>query len=216
MLIYSMSVSVDGFIADREGAFGWTAPSDELFRFHLALVSDLGAYLCGRRLYETMLVWETDPSLRENAAVAHAERFPIVSTACRIAMHGPRPYRRGRSNTSGGPMPDSGTGERVTTVLDLPSRDGLVVNAVRVDYEPGGFSRVHRHPAGAYVYVIDGSVNFGIDDREPVVLKAGDSFYEPPGALHSVSSNASQELPASMLAFFVLGEGESPTVYDGD
>jgi quercetin dioxygenase-like cupin family protein len=109
-------------------------------------------------------------------------------------------------------MADSGTGERVTSVLDFPSRDGLVVNAVRVDYEPGGFSRVHRHPAGAYVYVLDGSVIFGIDDREPVVLKAGDSFYEPPGALHSVSRNASEELPASLLAFFVLGRGESPTV----
>ena len=66
MLIYSMSVSVDGFIADREGAFGWTAPSEELFLFHLALVGELGGYLCGRRLYETMLVWETDPSMREN------------------------------------------------------------------------------------------------------------------------------------------------------
>ena len=113
-------------------------------------------------------------------------------------------------------MPDSDTGERVTAVLDLPSRDGLVVNAVRVDYEPGGFSRAHRHPAGAYVYVIDGSVMFGIDDREPVVLKAGDSFYEPPGALHSVSRNASQELPASLIAFFVLAEGQSATVYDRD
>jgi dihydrofolate reductase len=66
MLIYSMSVSVDGFIADREGAFGWTAPSDELFRFHTAQVRELGGYLLGRRLYETMLVWETDPSLRDN------------------------------------------------------------------------------------------------------------------------------------------------------
>ena len=67
MLIYSMSVSEDGFIADREGAFEWTAPSsEELFRFHTALVSALGGYLCGRRLYETMLVWETDPSLREH------------------------------------------------------------------------------------------------------------------------------------------------------
>ena len=56
MLIYSMSVSVDGFIADREGAFGWTAPSEGLFRFHLAQVGDLGGYLLGRRLYETMLV----------------------------------------------------------------------------------------------------------------------------------------------------------------
>ncbi|MBQ0897219.1 dihydrofolate reductase family protein [Micromonospora sp. U56] len=66
MLIYSMSVSVDGFIADREGGFGWTAPSEELFRFHLAQIRELGGYLLGRRLYETMLVWETDPSLRDN------------------------------------------------------------------------------------------------------------------------------------------------------
>jgi dihydrofolate reductase len=62
-----MSVSVDGFIADRQGAFDWTVP-DELFRFHLAQVRELGGYLLGRRLYETMLVWDTDPSLRDNEA----------------------------------------------------------------------------------------------------------------------------------------------------
>src|SRR5213593_988655 len=66
MLIYSMGVSVDGFIADREGAFDWTVPSDELFRFHTAQVRELGGYLLGRRLYETMLVWETDPSMRDS------------------------------------------------------------------------------------------------------------------------------------------------------
>jgi dihydrofolate reductase len=57
---------VDGFIADRKGAFGWTTPHEEQFRFHTTLISELGGYLCGRRLYETMLPWETDPSLREN------------------------------------------------------------------------------------------------------------------------------------------------------
>jgi mannose-6-phosphate isomerase-like protein (cupin superfamily) len=62
---------------------------------------------------------------------------------------------------------------------------------------PGHTRRTHRHPAGAYVFVIDGSVIFGLDDREVVVLKAGGSFYEQPGALHSVSRNASHELPAS-------------------
>ena len=70
MLVYSMSTSVDGFIADREGAFGWTVPSDELFRFHTAQVRELGGYLLGRRLYETMQVWETDPSLRDDEAGA--------------------------------------------------------------------------------------------------------------------------------------------------
>jgi hypothetical protein len=66
-------LSVDGFITDREGGFAWTPPSDELFRFHLAQVRELGGYLLGRRLYETMLVWEPDlaeGSLTEEVAAA--------------------------------------------------------------------------------------------------------------------------------------------------
>src|SRR4051794_28956391 len=66
MLIYSMSVSVDGFIADREGAFGWGVPSEEQFRFHIEQVRELGGFLLGRRLYEKMLVWDTDPSMRDS------------------------------------------------------------------------------------------------------------------------------------------------------
>jgi hypothetical protein len=96
MLIYSMSVSVDGFIADREGGFEWTAPSEELFRFHLAKVRELGGYLCGRRLYETMLVWETDPTLRDSelgAAFAHVWcAIPKV-----VFSRGPRVAARGRA-----------------------------------------------------------------------------------------------------------------------
>ena len=70
MLIYSMSVSVDGFIADRGGGFEWTVPSEEQFRFHIAQTRELGGFLCGRRLYETMLPWETDPSMRSSEAGA--------------------------------------------------------------------------------------------------------------------------------------------------
>ncbi len=70
MLIFSMSVSVDGFIADREGDFDWSGPSDEQFLFHLEQVRGLGAYLLGRKLYETMLPWETDPALSATEAGA--------------------------------------------------------------------------------------------------------------------------------------------------
>ena len=52
MLIYSMSVSVDGFISDREGAFGWTLPNEVQSRFHIAQTRKLGGLLLGRRLYE--------------------------------------------------------------------------------------------------------------------------------------------------------------------
>jgi dihydrofolate reductase len=64
MLIFSMSLSVDGFVNDRNGEFDWTAPDDELMRFHHDEVAGLGAYLLGRRLYETMLPWLTEPSMR--------------------------------------------------------------------------------------------------------------------------------------------------------
>ena len=70
MLIYSMGVSADGFVADREGAFDWGVPSEELFRFHLERVRGLGGYLLGRRLYETMLGWETGPPPRDDEAGA--------------------------------------------------------------------------------------------------------------------------------------------------
>jgi dihydrofolate reductase len=66
MLIYSMSVSVDGFITDREGAFSWSVPNEDQFRFHVTQTRELGGFLLGRRLYETMLVWETDPSMRDS------------------------------------------------------------------------------------------------------------------------------------------------------
>jgi dihydrofolate reductase len=65
-LIYSMSVSADGFIEGPDGDFSWTEPGEELFRFHTDRVRQLGAHLCGRRLYEAMLYWETadqDPAL---------------------------------------------------------------------------------------------------------------------------------------------------------
>jgi dihydrofolate reductase len=58
-LIYSMTVSLDGYIAGPDGGIDWSAPDDELFRFHTQQVREIGVHLCGRRLYETMVYWET-------------------------------------------------------------------------------------------------------------------------------------------------------------
>jgi dihydrofolate reductase len=67
-LVYSMGVSLDGFVAGPGGEIDWSAPDEELHRFHNQQTRELGAHLCGRRLYETMVYWETadrDPSLGE-------------------------------------------------------------------------------------------------------------------------------------------------------
>jgi dihydrofolate reductase len=58
-LIYSMTMSLDGFIADPNGEIDWSTPDEELHRFHNQRVREVGAHLLGRRLYEVMLYWET-------------------------------------------------------------------------------------------------------------------------------------------------------------
>ncbi|MEW2252977.1 dihydrofolate reductase family protein [Streptomyces sp. NPDC006975] len=63
---YSMSVSLDGYIVGPDGGFDWSEPDEEVFRFWIDDIRNVGVHLLGRRLYETMLYWETadeDPSL---------------------------------------------------------------------------------------------------------------------------------------------------------
>jgi dihydrofolate reductase len=67
-LIYLTNVSLDGYIEDEHGRFDWSEPDDELFVFITDLVRPVGTYLYGRRIYDTMAVWETDPAL-----AAHSE-----------------------------------------------------------------------------------------------------------------------------------------------
>jgi dihydrofolate reductase len=62
-LIYSMLCSLDGYIEDADGGFDWLTPSPETHAFVNDVERGIGTYLYGRRLYETMTVWETDPSL---------------------------------------------------------------------------------------------------------------------------------------------------------
>ncbi|HTL84040.1 MAG TPA: deaminase, partial [Acidimicrobiia bacterium] len=62
-LIYTANVSVDGFVEDARGSLEWANPSDEFFTFVTDLERSAGTYLYGRRMYEAMAVWETDPDL---------------------------------------------------------------------------------------------------------------------------------------------------------
>jgi dihydrofolate reductase len=62
-LNFVANVSVDGYMEDAHGGFAWTNPTDEYFTFVTDLVRPVGIYLYGRRMYEAMAVWETDPTL---------------------------------------------------------------------------------------------------------------------------------------------------------
>jgi dihydrofolate reductase len=74
-VIYSMSVSLDGFIAGPSGDISWTAPDQELFAFHVQQTPGIGVELMGRRLYEEMLVWETAETTMSGADLLEFARI---------------------------------------------------------------------------------------------------------------------------------------------
>jgi dihydrofolate reductase len=75
-LIYSVISSLDGYVADEEGNFDWAVPDEEVHAFINDLDRHLGTYLYGRRMYETMIGWETDPTL--------ADRSPLMRDFAQI------------------------------------------------------------------------------------------------------------------------------------
>jgi quercetin dioxygenase-like cupin family protein len=107
--------------------------------------------------------------------------------------------------------PAAGTFPLLTQALpDLPGRE---VRITLLDRGPGNASPPHHHP-GHYTfgYVVEGSYELGINGQPTRMLKAGDVFYEPPGAIHSVSRNASGDKPLKIVVFMVADQKNPSTV----
>jgi quercetin dioxygenase-like cupin family protein len=103
---------------------------------------------------------------------------------------------------------------RVTPLLtkDLAGIAGKEGSMVTVEYAPGASSAIHRHNANTFVYVLEGSVVMQVKGGNPVTLGPGQTFYESPDDIHSVSKNASATKPAKFLVFFVKEKGAPGTV----
>ncbi|TCO90100.1 quercetin dioxygenase-like cupin family protein [Chthoniobacter flavus] len=115
-----------------------------------------------------------------------------------------------------GEEPAPASASKVTKLLqkDLPADANEEVTVVTVDYAPGGASQAHRHPGPVVGYVLEGEVEIEVDAPEGTPLKtfrAGEIFFEPQGAMHKVSRNASKTKPARILAF-VVGKKGAPLV----
>ncbi|GAA1974523.1 dihydrofolate reductase family protein [Catenulispora subtropica] len=167
MLIYSMSVSVDGFIADRDGGFAWTGLSEELFRFHLEQVSALGGYLLGRRLYETMLVWETDPSLRDSES--RAEFADVWSALPKVVFSRTLGSVQGNAR-----LAEASVAEEIAAALDATDKDVSIGGAglAAVAFEAGLVDelRMFRYPV-----VVGGGTPFLPPVAEQVQLELAET-----------------------------------------
>lgn len=128
-------------------------------------------------------------------------RTSALAAACAVlagchAAPAPRAVRQ---------APDTSAVEtRTAAARALPPMDGghLAVTVVEVRYAPGGRSAPHSHPCAVIAYVLEGAIRTQVQGEPEVIRARGESFYEPPGAVHLVSANASQERPARFLAYF--------------
>jgi quercetin dioxygenase-like cupin family protein len=95
----------------------------------------------------------------------------------------------------------------------LPNVPGKRVTILRVFYGPGGFTRAHRHAGSVTAYITRGEIRSQLAGGPAETFKVGQSFFEPPGATHLVSANASNTDPAELIAVFVADEGAQLTTF---
>jgi quercetin dioxygenase-like cupin family protein len=98
---------------------------------------------------------------------------------------------------------------RSQPLADLPNK---VADMITVEYAPGQSSPPHRHNAHVFVYVLEGTVVMGVKGKEPVTLKTGETFYESPSDIHTVSRNASATASAKFLVMLIHDLGASTLV----
>jgi quercetin dioxygenase-like cupin family protein len=103
---------------------------------------------------------------------------------------------------------------KVTPLMtkDLAGIAGKEARMLTVEYAPGTSSTAHRHNAHTFVYVLEGSVVMQVKGGKEVTLGPGQTFYESPEDIHTVSKNASSTKPAKFLVFFVKDKGAPGTV----
>jgi quercetin dioxygenase-like cupin family protein len=95
----------------------------------------------------------------------------------------------------------------------LPNVPGKRITIVRVFYGPGGFTRAHRHVGSVTAYITKGEIRSQLAGGPVETFKVGQSFFEPPGATHLVSANASNTEPAELIAVFVADGGAQLTTF---
>jgi quercetin dioxygenase-like cupin family protein len=141
----------------------------------------------------------------------------VAGLACAVAIARTLPVAMDAISAVSAPLcADSASGSSLSKVeviasYVLPNVPGKRVTVVRVAYGPGGFTPPHRHGGSVAAYVTKGQIRSQLGGGPLETFEVGQSFFEPPGATHLVSANASNTEPAELTAVFIADEGAELT-----
>jgi dihydrofolate reductase len=161
---YSMSVSRDGYIVGPDGRFDWTEPDEEVFRFWIDEIREVGVHLLGRRLYETMLYWETadhaalDEAELEWAAIWNPLPKVVFSTSLSAVQGNAR-------------LVSGGLAEEIERLRAEPGEDDIAIGGARLAAEAAASGLIDEYRTMVYPVLVGGGIPFFPQDERRVDLE---------------------------------------------
>ena len=151
---YSMGVSLDGYVVGPDGGFDWTAPDEEVFSFVTDEIRRVGVHLLGRKLYETMLYWETadqDPSLddsvREWASIWKPLPKVVFSTTLSAVQGNAR-------------LASGGLAEEIERLRAEPAEGDIAIGGATLAAEAAALGLIDEYRARVYPVLVGGGIPF--------------------------------------------------------
>ncbi|MFF0560890.1 dihydrofolate reductase family protein [Streptomyces sp. NPDC004266] len=162
---YSMGVSLDGYIVGPDGGFDWTVPGEEVFRFWIDEIREVGVHLLGRRLYETMLYWETAD---QESSLDDAEREWV-------ALWNPLPkvvFSTTLSAVQGNARLASGSlAEEIERLRAEPAASDIAIGGARLAAEAAKSDLIDEYRVVVYPVLVGGGIPFFPRDERRVNLE---------------------------------------------
>ena len=162
---YSMGVSADGYITGPDGGFDWTAPTPEVFRSHIDEIRDVGVHLLGRRLYETMLYWETadqDPSLDDSMLEWAAIWKPLPKVVFSTTL----PAVQGNARLASG-----GLAAEVERLRVGPVEGDIAIGGATLAAEAAALDLIDEYRPRVYPVLVGGGIPFFPQRERRVALE---------------------------------------------
>jgi dihydrofolate reductase len=151
---YSMGVSLDGYIVGPGGDFDWAAPDEEVFRFVTDELRGIGVHLLGRRLYETMLYWETadqDPTLDDSMLEWAALWKPLP----KVVFSSTLTEVQGNARFASG-----GLGEEIERYRAEPGEGDIAIGGATLAAEAAASGLIDEYRARVYPVLVGGGIPF--------------------------------------------------------
>ena len=151
---YSMGVSVDGYIVGPDGGFDWTPPDEEVFRFAIDQIQEVGVHLLGRRLYEAMLYWEAaaqDPSLDDS----RLEWVGLWNPLPKVVFSTTLSEVRGNARLASG-----GLAEEIERLRAEPGEGNIAIGGATLAAEAAELGLIDEYRAMVYPVLVGGGIPF--------------------------------------------------------